>query len=272
MDDGQDGSAGADLLARAKPGRWLLVAAVGLFVLYALNFLYLFVDDEGIPFVYAQHLLRHQGFVYSILEGPTEGYSDFLHVVLATGILGGVRALGWPKITVFLVGQAISLAAGVGIVATVSLSPCAGRPWFAARRHRRPGVRGPLGPRGVMELLVARSRARSHFSSPASRARSSPARRIARRRGSIALAAAAAALVVLERIDGPIYAAAVIGSFWICADRERRRAIARRVVAPVVLLTIGLSRVARLVLPEPVAVAGVFEGDLQALVRRATCS
>ena len=35
-----------------------IIGAVSVFVCYALNFLYFFVDDEGIPLVYAQNLLR----------------------------------------------------------------------------------------------------------------------------------------------------------------------------------------------------------------------
>ena len=237
VDPGQDGSSGARLPA-PKPGRWLLLAALGLFVLYALNFLYFFVDDEGIPFVYAQHLLRHQGFVYSALEGRAEGYSDFLHVVLATGILGAVRALGWPKITVFLAGQAISLAAGAGIVTAVFL---------ALRRSttiQRPGAIAGLAfvaLSGPVALWSCSSLETALFAflitalvcamaGGAGGPTSAPLDRVA---------AAAAALAVLERIDGPIYVAAVLGSFWICADRKRRRAIAARVVAPVVLLTIA---------------------------------
>src|SRR6185503_7102821 len=95
---------------------WILVAALVVFAAYTANFLYFFVDDEGISFVYAQHLLRGHGMVYNTIEGPTEGYSNFLHVVLDTALLAGARALAWPKISVFFLGKGVSLLAGFGTI------------------------------------------------------------------------------------------------------------------------------------------------------------
>src|SRR5450756_1879513 len=60
--------------------RWITVAAVLVFLGYAASFWFFFVDDEAIPFVYAQNLLRGRGFSYNLIEGQVEGYSDFLHV------------------------------------------------------------------------------------------------------------------------------------------------------------------------------------------------
>jgi hypothetical protein len=100
--------------------RWLTVTAAALFLIYAINFLCFFVDDEAITFVYAQHLLRGHGLVYSAVEGPTEGYSDFLHVGVAAGLLAFVSAVGLPKIAVFGLGKALSLASGVTVPAVVA--------------------------------------------------------------------------------------------------------------------------------------------------------
>src|SRR5919201_4925113 len=89
------------------------------FLIYALNFLCFFVDDEGIPFVYAQNLLRGHGLIYSRIEGPIEGYTDFLHVLIGALALALVHARHWPKLSVFFVGKALSLAAGAGSIALV---------------------------------------------------------------------------------------------------------------------------------------------------------
>ncbi|MEO8523004.1 MAG: hypothetical protein ABI603_16690, partial [Acidobacteriota bacterium] len=97
---------------RADGGRrrplWPLAAALAIFALYAANFLYFFVDDEGISFVYAQHLLRGQGLIYNTIEGRVEGYSNFLDLMMNTAILAATRAAGWPRLSVFFVGKAIS--------------------------------------------------------------------------------------------------------------------------------------------------------------------
>jgi len=82
---------------------WVAIAAAALFLLHAANYLYFFVDDEAIPFVYAQNLLRRRGLSYNTLEGRLEGYSDFLHVVWSTGVLAIVRAAYMPTAIVITV-------------------------------------------------------------------------------------------------------------------------------------------------------------------------
>ena len=99
--------------------RWITALAVAIFVGYALNFLYFFVDDEGIPYVYAQNLLNGRGLVYNSLEGRAEGYSDLLHVLQSTGILAIVHTFSLPKFSVFFVGKALSFGAGILIVVLV---------------------------------------------------------------------------------------------------------------------------------------------------------
>src|SRR5437773_1015918 len=95
---------------------WLAIGAVTLFLVHAANYLYFFVDDEAIPYVYAQNLLHGNGLSYNRIEGRLEGYSDFLHVLWSTVILIGVRAARLPKDSVFFVGKAVSLLCGVGIL------------------------------------------------------------------------------------------------------------------------------------------------------------
>jgi hypothetical protein len=98
--------------------RWraLTAAACAIFLAYAGCFLYFFVDDEAIPLVYAQNLLRGRGLVYTALEGRVEGYSDFLHVLWLTIPLTITHAFSWSHLTPLLVGKAVSLLAGAGVV------------------------------------------------------------------------------------------------------------------------------------------------------------
>src|SRR5215510_7387622 len=104
---------------------WVAIAAVGLFLLHAANYFYFFVDDEAIPFVYAQNLLHGKGLAYNTIEGRLEGYSDFLHVLWSTVVLTVVRGLHYPKYSVFFVGKAVSILSGVGILLIV---------WIVLRR------------------------------------------------------------------------------------------------------------------------------------------
>src|SRR5437868_2564788 len=58
-----------DRQRRLTFGGVLLAASAVVFVIHALNYLYFFVDDEGIPFVFARHLLQGKGLVYNSFEG-----------------------------------------------------------------------------------------------------------------------------------------------------------------------------------------------------------
>ena len=91
-----------------------------LFAAYAASFLYFFVDDEAIPLVYARNLLRGRGFVYTVLEGRVEGYSDFLHVLWSTLLLAGTNALGLPLLAPLLIGKAVSFAAAIVLIVVVA--------------------------------------------------------------------------------------------------------------------------------------------------------
>jgi hypothetical protein len=94
----------------------LTSVACALFAAYAGSFLYFFVDDEAIPLVYARNLLRGRGLIYTVLEGRVEGYSDFLHVMWSTVLLLTTRGLHLSYLAPLVIGKGISFAAGVAII------------------------------------------------------------------------------------------------------------------------------------------------------------
>jgi hypothetical protein len=204
---------------------WLAAAAVLIFVVYALNFLYFFVDDEGIPYVYAQHLLRGEGLTYNGIEGRVEGYSDFLHVFLSSAILVVVRAAHLPKYAVFFIGKGISLLSAVAIVLLV---------WDLLRRYAI-AVDGAAAGMALLALSgpLAVWSCSSLENVPFALIVTALVWSLACDRDAIAVAAVA--LAVLERIDGFVYAFAVVGSFAVTAPGTRRVQIIRRVAVPGVL-------------------------------------
>jgi hypothetical protein len=210
---------------RSSDGRfpaWLPCVAALLFLLYAANFLYFFVDDEAIPYVYAQNLLRGQGLTYNPIEPRVEGYSDFLHVWTSTLILALVRAADFPKITVFFVGKVLSLASGVAIVMLVS----------AVLRRQSVGAAGGAAGLAVVALTgpLALWSCSSLETVPFALAVTALAWALAAERDRAATVLAA--VVMLERIDGFVFAGALIGAFASAATRQRRREMARRIVLP----------------------------------------
>ncbi len=98
---------------------WLGPSAALLFLAYASTFLYFFVDDEAITLVYSQHLLRGQGLTYSLFEGPTEGFSNLLHVLIGAFLIAATNIAGLPRLGVFFLGKAVSLLAGTACVLLV---------------------------------------------------------------------------------------------------------------------------------------------------------
>lgn len=87
----------------------LLVLA---FLAHAVGYLYFFVDDEGITLVFAKQLLAGHGLAYSPTDGPIEGYSNFLHLLVMTAVLAVVTVLGAGREWAFAGGWALSLSAG----------------------------------------------------------------------------------------------------------------------------------------------------------------
>jgi hypothetical protein len=202
--------------------RWIAIAAVAVFLVYALNFFYYFVDDEAIPYVFAQNVLHGKGLSYNGLEGRVEGYSDFLYVWIATVFLTAQKLAGLPKIAVFFAGKALSLLCGVAIVLLA---------WHIMRRIAvsQAGTAAGLatlalaGPLAVWScsaleavpfaLIVTAMIAALIFESDVA-------------------AAVAASLLILLRIDGFIYAAILIAAFMLIASGPRRRRIMWRILLP----------------------------------------
>ena len=214
---------------------WLGLAAPLLFLAHASFYLYFFVDDEGITLVYARSLLEGRGFTYADFEGPTEGYSNFLHVIVMAGVLGLVLLAGLDPIWAFGAGSLLSLACGAALVALV---------W---RIGERLGL--SLLARGTATLLLAASGPLAVWSSssletvpfalaftilvattlPEIRPRA---------------AAVAAIAVALLRIDGLLFVAIWMAMRSAAGDAAARRMVIRR-IAPVVLVTAVVYALAR---------------------------
>jgi len=218
------------LIRHVEPApRWLLVLCLTIFIVYALNFLYFFVDDEGIPYVYAQNLLHGHGLSYNTLEGPVEGYSDFLHVWLATLILAVVRASELPKLSVFFVGKAISFGCALGILGLV---------WAVIQRLQL-AVRGAIVGMAVICLSgpVAVWSCSSLETLPFAFGAMCLIYALVTNRDVGTLASAV--FLVLERIDGFVYAGLLIAAFFVCSDASRRSVMLRRIIAPLIVVAIG---------------------------------
>lgn len=202
---------------------WVGAGAAALFLVHAANYLYFFVDDEAIPFVYAQNVLHGKGLSYSVLEGRVEGYSDFLHVGLSTLILAVTHAARFPKFTVFFAGKALSLLCGIAIVLMV---------WALLRRLQaeRTGAVTGLGALALAGPLALWS-CSSLEAVPFALLTTMLVAALALERDG--WATAAAALLILERIDGFVYAGFVLATFLLTVPVARRREMLRRIVVPV---------------------------------------
>jgi len=218
--------------SRPPISRWILVGALAVFLVYALNFFNFFVDDEGIPLVYAHNLIRGRGLTYTAIEGRIEGYSDFLHVLIDAVLLLVVRALHWRRVSTFFVGDGLALAAGVGTVGVV----------FATLR-RSPAVAAPgavaglsflalSGPLAVWSCSSLETVPFTFFLSLLMYGLVGGAHAPESRRFDWLVVAGAVA-AILDRLDGPVYTGALIGAFLVVSSASRRRTIYRRVVLPV---------------------------------------
>jgi hypothetical protein len=221
---------GARHRAPAWPGRLALV----IFIAFASTFLYFFIDDEAIPFVYAQNLIHGKGLVYNSFEGRVEGYSDFLHVWLATAVLAVTRALGVRKLDAFFIGKGISLFCGLMLV------------WLTDRAMRRwPMVRLEGRLAGLLFLALAGPLAVWSCSSLETVAFSFMlavllfALWIDESRWAMVIACVACTLAFLERIDGFIHVGIFMAAALIGAAPEQRRRLVRQVVVPAGLLFVG---------------------------------
>jgi hypothetical protein len=225
----------------------------GLFVLHSLNYLYFFVDDEAIPYVFAQNLLNGRGLQYNSFEGRVEGYSDFLHVLAITPILAGVRATHLDKLAVFAINKVWSLLCGAAIV------------WLTLDLLRRiPRIRGPGLTVGASFIVFAAPLALWSCSALETATFAFCTTLLARwtigrpHDETVSWRATACAVVVLlTRVDGVVFVIAILGAAVLVAEPRRRRDLLSRVVLPaaVVLAAYHLWRVWYFgdLLPGPVA-------------------
>jgi len=208
-------------------------AALGLvpllFLAHAANYLYFFVDDEAIPLVFARHLLEGKGLVYNSFEGRVEGYSDFLHVLLSALYLLSARALSFSPYAVFFVGKTVSLVCG-----TAAVTLC------VTAMRKRPSITLPGIVAGTSFLVFAPSLARWSASSleMAPIALLVTIVTVNVLDGSAArdrATAIASCLLVLLRIDGAVFAFALLAPAWLFAEATRRRELILHVVLPLLV-------------------------------------
>jgi len=207
----------------------LIVATLALYVCHAANYLYFFVDDEGIPFIFAKHLLEGKGLVYNSFEGRVEGYSDLLHILISAGWLSIGHFLGLSRLAPFFFGKAVSFLAGIAVV------------WLLCRTVvRDPGITRQGRLAGMLFLALAPPLAMWSCSSletvpvallvtvlTVAVAGAAPPT-LTRDRWT----ALAACVLVLYRIDGFLIAAMLLVPAWLIADAKRRREVGMRILVP----------------------------------------
>jgi hypothetical protein len=220
--------------ARDRASLVALVVAITVFIGHALNYLYFFVDDEAIPFVFARHLLEGKGLVYNSIEGRVEGYSDLLHVILATGYLAASRALGLGPLSVFFIAKAVSFASGICVVVLL---------WRAFVEDV--ALSGPARVAALTFVALAPPLAMWSCSS------------LEMALGTLLVTlitigaldsdgthdtrtAVAACLLMLLRIDGVISVGALLVPACLLASPARRRTLIRRIAVPVVGTLVAL--------------------------------
>jgi hypothetical protein len=202
---------------------------VTVFVVHSLNYAYFFVDDEAIPFVYAQNVLDGYGLAYNPDDGPVEGYSDFLKVWIDVVILGLVTGVGASRLWAFALAKLFAFACAIGLVVVT----------FAILRKRSGTDRAPLiaglafltlaGPLAVwswsgLETTLFALIAAVLVAALLDVERSDP------RNDRLILLSVVALL--LCRIDGFVWAGALIAPFLLSATRARQRELVARVVLP----------------------------------------
>ena len=195
--------------------RALTAGACVVFAAYAGCFLYFFVDDEAIPLVYAHNLLRGRGMVYTALEGRVEGYSDFLHVLWSTVVLGATRGLGFTRLAPLLVGKAVSLAAGVLILVVTARA-------LARMQMRAAAIAAALGFLCLAGPLAVWSASSLETSVVALTVL---AFALATWEERLTPAVVCGVLIALERIDGPFYIGAVLVAALAAQPRRWRHAV-----------------------------------------------
>lgn len=188
-------------------------AACLVFAAYAGAFLYFFVDDEAIPLVYARNLLRGRGLVYTALEGRAEGYSDFLHVLWSTLILFVTETLHLSRLAPLLIGKGVSFLAALALLVLTAR-------WLRRTGATNAGLAAALAVlalAGPLAVWACSSLETTIFALIAI------ALAAAVTNGARSAAVILGVLLVLERIDGVVYVAAIVGAALL-VGRQRRAA------------------------------------------------
>lgn len=241
-----------------------------LFIGYAASFLYFFVDDEAIPFVYGRNLLRGHGLTYTVLEGPVEGYSDFLHILQTAVMLAMNRVARLPLPWLLGIGKAVSFAAGVGIVL------------ITARMLRSARVTAAGLGAGMAVVAMAGPLAVWSCSSleavPFALVVTALVWLLVVEPGLVPPAAVVllASVAVLQRIDGFVYVGCVLLVAIAASDGASDWRLGKQIVLPIVLVTVAyhLARFAYFgsLLPAPLESKVLYKlmGQQQVLVKAPT--
>lgn len=209
---------------KVKPVLWCVLATV-VFLLHASCYLYFFVDDEGITLVYARNLLNGLGLTYASADGPTEGYSNFLHVFTMASLLFLVELAGLHRMWAFVAGGALALASGIAVVALL---------WTVCRRLGLSVLAATTG-----ALLVALSGPLAVWSNSSLETVPFALAFL----GLVAttlpvitrpwLTALVAIVLILLRVDGVFFVVVWLGARALASDAATRRVLVTR-VAPAV--------------------------------------
>ena len=214
--------------------RWWTLAVSLFFLAHATCYLYFFVDDEGITLVYARSLLEGRGLTYAAFEGPVEGYSNFLHILVMAGTLKVVGMTGLDRIWTFVAGGLFSLTCGVALVAV---------------------LRGQCHRLGLSLLSTNVAAFALALSGPLALWSNSSLETVPFSLAFMALVATtlpailrpwatvvAAAVVMLMRVDGALFVSVWLAARFAMADPATRRQIGCRVlpaVAAIALIYVG---------------------------------
>lgn len=210
---------------------WVLAVV---FLAHALTYLYFFVDDEAIPYVYARNLVSGRGLVYNPADGPVEGYSDFLWVIVGTILHGVARLLQLPPLSVFAAGTLISLACGVATVLVGGLFLIrleVRSAWSRAAALVPLALAGPLAVWSCSSLEAV----------PVALTVALLCYALAGDAPSPRLATATAIVLVLMRIDGWIWVGGICASWIAFGSPAERRAAWRHALLPGAAATVGMA-------------------------------
>jgi len=223
-------------LVSRRRDRIICAVFLTVFVVHALNYTYFFVDDEAIPFVYAQNIVDGQGVVYNPDDGPVEGYSNFLTIWIDALILGIVRIAGTGKLWALALAELFAFTCAVVLVGITfvilrKFSSADPVPLFAGSAFL--ALAGPLAvwsSSGLETTLFALLTAmlmlgllESHRSN-------------VHVDGLMLLSAVG---MLLCRIDGFVWAGALVLPFLIAAPSARRREILCRIVLPALTVLVS---------------------------------